>query len=618
MTAEGASASASSSAATATAVLLSAASSSSTTKAAHQPAPYCDCVDSSSSSSSTAADASPLFITPRQFYDRYVSKRRPVLFKGRQLASSILSNDEKGCCRCDSDSLRTIDGLRDAVFGTTSAAVGDDADDGGCDAGEDDATTDVEANEWVPPPSVVAASEDGANRCDSTAAAATVSFSPRHSRVVRVPFRTLLESLRARRKRRELAGKGKKVKEEEEEEKYYYMTTQTLPLDDEGRPALCAYPVTELVRRKYLRLRPPLFGNLVPMNVNLWIGRTPTPPSSTSSGLHHDFHDNVYCLLRGRKTFEIAPPSSAQGVGGCLKMRGEVLKVHDNGRIVYREQLLPDCGGGVDMIRPDGAVESVERVLELECRREEIEALLATCCDDDGEDDSNDDKKNKKKREHDALERELDDIEEQLLEYEIHNNSRKFRQDDDDDDGDNSGGVSDGEEDEDEEAVGAFFGRRNVVSAPLPKKKAKLGCRSPSATTNAAGSSATPQSPPRSPISGKNSKRTANDDDDDDDHDDNLPPNFVVGGKDQVRFETVELEAGDVLYLPAGWFHEVKSRGDSDDGASDDDADIANVGVHMAVNYWLHPPDVDDASSFERPYLSRFWQRDWEARGLDG
>ena len=33
------------------------------------------------------------------------------------------------------------------------------------------------------------------------------------------------------------------------------------------------------------------------------------------------------------------------------------------------------------------------------------------------------------------------------------------------------------------------------------------------------------------------------------------------------------LEAGEMLYMPAGWFHEVSS-----------------VGQHCALNYWFHPP----------------------------
>ena len=66
-----------------------------------------------------------------------------------------------------------------------------------------------------------------------------------------------------------------------------------------------------------------------------------------------------------------------------------------------------------------------------------------------------------------------------------------------------------------------------------------------------------------------------------------------------------ELGPGDMLYLPASWFHEVTSRGGEYDGGDD------GGGVHLALNYWFHPPDGD---SFERPYSTDFWPRDYEER----
>jgi hypothetical protein len=52
-----------------------------------------------------------------------------------------------------------------------------------------------------------------------------------------------------------------------------------------------------------------------------------------------------------------------------------------------------------------------------------------------------------------------------------------------------------------------------------------------------------------------------------------------------------EVNAGEMLYLPAGWFHEVTSFG----GASS--------GGHFAFNYWMHPPDhLDPHHGFASPY----------------
>ncbi len=63
----------------------------------------------------------------------------------------------------------------------------------------------------------------------------------------------------------------------------------------------------------------------------------------------------------------------------------------------------------------------------------------------------------------------------------------------------------------------------------------------------------------------------------------------------------VVVRAGEMLYLPTGWFHEVRSLGSGSEG-------------HLAVNYWFHPPD---AHSFDIPYSSPFWSKDWEMRDLD-
>jgi hypothetical protein len=109
----------------------------------------------------------------------------------------------------------------------------------------------------------------------------------------------------------------------------------------------------------------------------------------------------------------------------------------------------------------------------------------------------------------------------------------------------------------------------------------------------------------------------------------------------------------EVLYLPAGWFHEVTSLGTLDTSASKatgtkkgkkgttagsgevtagsgggtagsgggTGGGTGGGGGHLALNYWFHPPVVgeggagDDASAyrFEAPYggRQRMWERDW-------
>ena len=54
----------------------------------------------------------------------------------------------------------------------------------------------------------------------------------------------------------------------------------------------------------------------------------------------------------------------------------------------------------------------------------------------------------------------------------------------------------------------------------------------------------------------------------------------------------VDLAAGDLLYLPCGWFH-----------------DVTSYAEHRALNYWFHPPDQP---SFEAPYsAAEFWEEEW-------
>ena len=56
----------------------------------------------------------------------------------------------------------------------------------------------------------------------------------------------------------------------------------------------------------------------------------------------------------------------------------------------------------------------------------------------------------------------------------------------------------------------------------------------------------------------------------------------------------MELRAGEMLFLPAGWWHEVVSLND-EGGAS-----------HLAVNYWFHPPSAGGTAL--KPYADGFWQ----------
>lgn len=106
--------------------------------------------------------------------------------------------------------------------------------------------------------------------------------------------------------------------------KELYLTTQDAAEDADGFPELLTAPLRGLLGEG-LPLRPAVMGNMVPQALNLWMGCS---GAGSSSGLHHDFHDNLYVLLRGRKRFRLYPPSAAS----AMYTHGQVSKIHDNGR----------------------------------------------------------------------------------------------------------------------------------------------------------------------------------------------------------------------------------------------------------------------------------------------
>jgi hypothetical protein len=75
-----------------------------------------------------------------------------------------------------------------------------------------------------------------------------------------------------------------------------------------------------------------------PLNVqiNYWVGYQKDKP--TSSGLHHDFHDNLYLLIDGYKEFTLFSPKDALN----LYTNGTIEKVWPNGYIQYAPDLRGD------------------------------------------------------------------------------------------------------------------------------------------------------------------------------------------------------------------------------------------------------------------------------------
>lgn len=110
----------------------------------------------------------------------------------------------------------------------------------------------------------------------------------------------------------------------------WYLSTQELEYDYEDQPEILSAPLTSL--RKDFPLTPSLFKTLIPSNINLWYGQT---AASSTSGLHHDYHDNLYIMLKGQKRITLFSPALVES----MYVEGKWVHVHPNGRINYEGQV---------------------------------------------------------------------------------------------------------------------------------------------------------------------------------------------------------------------------------------------------------------------------------------
>lgn len=131
----------------------------------------------------------------------------------------------------------------------------------------------------------------------------------------------------------------------------HYLTTQDVHANLDGRPDLMS-PLMESLKSDF-PLRPLLMGQLVPQNINMWIGNS---KEGSSSGLHHDYHDNLYIVLKGKKRFRLYSPLDTEK----MYTRGELLRVHPNGRINYKGE--ETTAYGADLLSDAAASAARQRV----------------------------------------------------------------------------------------------------------------------------------------------------------------------------------------------------------------------------------------------------------------
>ena len=119
--------------------------------------------------------------------------------------------------------------------------------------------------------------------------------------------------------------------EDETARELYYLSTQES--DDE----VFSTPCRQLLQAGHISETLEWAGSLVLQSCNLWWGAS----RESSSGLHHDFHDNFYLVQVGIKRFRLFPPSCK------VKVNGVIDKVHRNGLISYRSS--PTRADGVPL-----------------------------------------------------------------------------------------------------------------------------------------------------------------------------------------------------------------------------------------------------------------------------
>jgi len=301
----------------------------------------------------------------------------------------------------------------------------------------------------------------------------------------------------------------------------HYMTTQDIARDADGRPAVLAPPLTLLADD--FPLRPTLMGGLVPANINLWMGNS---REGAMSGLHHDFHDNLYILLRGCKRFTLFPPSDA----GRMYTQGRILSVHPNGLIAYQPG-----------VRSDGADVAAEAALEADRAHARAEAELAAAevAVESGEPGAQE----RLREAETALEAALD----RVLSAQMAGGDDNDDEGNDDDDFDNFDDFEDDEGGENKENKKAQKGGEEAEEEETEMVRIK----------DTDGGAALPQNFSKVDMGLPAEEREAR---------------WPL--LQEASMVECEVRAGDMLFLPAGWFHNVTSFSDGD------------AGFHMALNYW--------------------------------
>ena len=119
--------------------------------------------------------------------------------------------------------------------------------------------------------------------------------------------------------------------------------TLYLNLQEEAKDRLLEPPLLQLIGDFTI---PVYFKDLMLRCMNLWMGNS---SGEIVTPLHHDFNDNLYVVVEGRKHFTLFPPSEARN----LYTRGTLLEVEQNGNIRYASMEGMPHMSRVDLEHPD-------------------------------------------------------------------------------------------------------------------------------------------------------------------------------------------------------------------------------------------------------------------------
>ena len=284
---------------------------------------------------------------------------------------------------------------------------------------------------------------------------------------------------------------------------------------------------------------------------------------------HHDFHDNLYCLLKGRKRFVLFPPSELDK----LYPHGELDTQHKNGLTSYTDAPVRSDGLPVRVAlkarvkaleekldvapkgKGKGRLDTKERRALIEAHEQALDELAQYTLDGaDGID----------------VDDEVDDFDALMAGLEGEDDFDSLGGLDGADkelDGDDEQEEQDESSDEEEYPEWHGIGMDNDGDdEDSDGDEPSSFSRIPTALVHQHLGLPTTAKPPA----------------------DTSLRDFPKLRKVKAPF-VVELSAGEMLYLPASWWHEVTSS-----SAGDGDA------VHMAFNYWFYPPNKLD--TFEEPY----------------